>query len=71
MIASNIANFVWEEHKAKTLNYNLKEFKIYQEVAIRNYIPGAKMKMVGIIARQGKLHYRIKVGANICNLHVD
>lgn len=58
----NTTNFVHEK-KARKSKVKLKEFEIKQKVSVKNYNQEAKSKIDGIVARGGKLHYRIQFGS--------
>ena len=51
-----------KQNSRKSKIKQFREFYLNQKAAVRNYTPEAEWKTGKIIARLGKLHYKIKVG---------
>lgn len=72
LLIPNIGSKIQNKNDAQRFRKNrMRYFKINEKVAVRNYTPEAKWKMGTIIAKEGKLHYRVQVGPNIWRRHVD
>lgn len=71
LIVPIMKSVMQDRQNAGKFQSRVREFEENEKVAVRNYTSEAKWKVGRILAREGKLHYRIQVGLNIWKRHVD